>query len=105
MSASALFGGSLQHLDDTAYAQFVTDRIAGALAAHSLETEIRAPILSPPRTRRRAILHAEAKGGRVTIGFTEQSSHALVDVQECHILIVHIVCELAENLLTEGAKA
>ena len=62
-------GCQLQHLDDAAYAAFVTDRIAGALAAHDLATDIRAPILSPPRTRRRATLHAEPTGGRMRIGF------------------------------------
>lgn len=100
-------GCQLQHLDDTAYAQFVTDRIAGALVAHGLETEIRAPILSPPRTRRRATLHAEAKGGRVTIGFTEQSSHALVDIQECHILtpeLFAVVAPLRKLLARLGMK-
>jgi 23S rRNA (uracil1939-C5)-methyltransferase len=39
--------------------------------------------LSPPRTRRRATLHAE-KGGR--LGFAEEKSHAIVDITECHIL-------------------
>ncbi|MEO5494888.1 MAG: class I SAM-dependent RNA methyltransferase [Sphingomonas sp.] len=100
-------GCQLQHLDDAAYAQFVTDRIAGALAAHYLETEIRAPILSPPRTRRRATLHAEAKGGRVTIGFAEQSSHALVDIQECHILapeLFAVVAPLRKLLARLGMK-
>ncbi|WP_293989684.1 class I SAM-dependent RNA methyltransferase [Sphingomonas sp.] len=79
-------GCQLQHLDDASHAGFIVDRIASALAAHDLATEIRPPLLSPPRTRRRATLHAEAKGGRVRIGFTEAGSHALVDIQECHIL-------------------
>jgi 23S rRNA (uracil1939-C5)-methyltransferase len=100
-------GCQLQHLDDAAYGQFVTDRIAGALAAHDLETDIRAPILSPPRTRRRATLHAEAKGGRVIIGFTEQSSHALVDIQECHVLapeLFAVVAPLRKLLARLGFK-
>jgi 23S rRNA (uracil1939-C5)-methyltransferase len=79
-------GCQLQHLDDDSYAAFITDRIAGALAAHELETDIRAPIVSPPNARRRASLHAEAKGGRVRLGFAESGSHAIVDIQECHIL-------------------
>lgn len=79
-------GCQLQHLDDTAFADFVTDRIAGALAAHHLSVPIRAPILSPPRTRRRAALHADGKGGRITIGFAEEKSHTLVDIQECWVL-------------------
>ena len=79
-------GCQLQHLDDASYAAFITDRIAGALAAHNLEPDIRAPIVSPPKARRRASLHAEAKGGRIVLGFAEAGSHAIVDIQECHIL-------------------
>ena len=79
-------GCQLQHLDDEAYAGFVADRIATALDAQGLATTIRSTLLSPPRTRRRATLHAEAKGGRVLLGFTAQSSHAIVDMRECHIL-------------------
>ena len=88
-------GCQLQHLDDESYAQFVTDRIAGALAAHDLEADIRPPIISPPHTRRRAALHAEVKNGRVRIGFTEESSHALVDIEECHILAPELFALIA----------
>ncbi len=55
-------GCQLQHLDDMAWSGFIADRIAGALGQHRLETEIRAPLLSPPKTRRRATLHAERRG-------------------------------------------
>jgi 23S rRNA (uracil1939-C5)-methyltransferase len=79
-------GCQLQHLDDLSYAGFITDRIAGALAAQGLATDIRPALISPPRSRRRAALQAEAKGGRVRIGFSEGSSHALVDIEECWIL-------------------
>jgi 23S rRNA (uracil1939-C5)-methyltransferase len=79
-------GCQLQHLDDQAYAVFITDRIGSALDAHGLAAPIRPPLLSPPRTRRRATLHAEAKGGRVLLGFAATKSHAIVDMRECHIL-------------------
>ncbi len=79
-------GCQLQHLEDACYADFVSDRIEGALAAHGLATEIRTPLLSPPRTRRRAALQAEMSGGRVRIGFSENASHALIDLEECWIL-------------------
>ncbi len=79
-------GCQLQHLDDTAWSGFIVDRIAGALAQHKLKTEIRAPQLSPPRTRRRATLHAERRGRQVLLGFTGQGSHNLIDLQECHVL-------------------
>jgi 23S rRNA (uracil1939-C5)-methyltransferase len=79
-------GCQLQHLDDDAYAGFVTDRINAALAAQGLAALLRAPHVSPPRTRRRATMHAEARGGRVLIGFSEAASHAIVDLEECWIL-------------------
>ncbi len=79
-------GCQLQHLDDVAYATFLIDRIAGALQAQGLATEIRAPILSPPRSRRRAALHAEKKGAKVVLGYSEAGSHALVDLTDCAVL-------------------
>jgi 23S rRNA (uracil1939-C5)-methyltransferase len=100
-------GCQLQHLDDGSYAAFITDRIAGALAAHELETDIRVPILSPPGTRRRASLHAEAKGGRVRLGFAEAGSHAIVDIQECHVLVPELfalVAPLRKLLARLGLK-
>ena len=100
-------GCQLQHLDDASYAAFITDRIAGALAAHELETDIRAPIVSPPNARRRASLHAEAKGGRIRLGFAETGSHAIVDIQECHILapeLFALVAPLRKLLARLGLK-
>ncbi|MCD2324925.1 class I SAM-dependent RNA methyltransferase [Sphingomonas sp. IC-56] len=79
-------GCQLQHLDDHAWSGFIRDRVGGALAAQGLETEIRTPLLSPPNTRRRATLHAERRGRQVRMGFTEQNSHTLIDIEECWIL-------------------
>ncbi len=79
-------GCQLQHLTDAAYADYCVSRVAGALAQHGLETEIRRPHLSPPRARRRATLRALKAGGRVLIGFNEAGSNRIVDVAECHIL-------------------
>lgn len=76
-------GCQLQHLDDVAWSQFIVDRIAGALAGQGLSAEIREPALSPPRTRRRATLHAEPSG---RVGFAVEKSHAIVDLAECHVL-------------------
>jgi 23S rRNA (uracil1939-C5)-methyltransferase len=76
-------GCQLQHIDDEAYAAFLKDRIASALAAQGLSApEILEPHLSPPRSRRRAAL--KAAGG--SIGFNAEASHRIVDMRECHIL-------------------
>jgi 23S rRNA (uracil1939-C5)-methyltransferase len=80
-------GCQLQHVDDEAYGRFVVDRIASALAAQGLQPpEFRPPHLSPPRTRRRASLRAERRGGQVLLGFNAAASHRIVDLRECHIL-------------------
>ncbi|MBA15010.1 MAG: RNA methyltransferase [Sphingomonas sp.] len=79
-------GCQLQHLDDAAWSDFIAQRISGALAAHGITTDVRAPALSPPRTRRRATLHAERRGRQVHLGFTRQTSHHLIDLAECWVL-------------------
>src|SRR3546814_7933950 len=75
-------GCQLQHLDDIAYARYLVERFEGALAAQGLESDIRPPLLSPDRSRRRAVFHAERRGRQVWIGFTEARSHALVDMEQ-----------------------
>src|SRR3546814_19873198 len=47
-----------QHLDDIASARYLVERIEGALAAQGLESDIRPPLLSPPRRCLRAAFHA-----------------------------------------------
>lgn len=77
----------LQHVDDSAFARFISDRIVGALHAQGLDApEMRAPHLSPPRSRRRASLRAERKGRRILIGFSEERSHRIVDMHQCEIM-------------------
>lgn len=81
-------GCQLQHIDDESYAAYLVDRIGSALTAQKLDIpEIRAPHLSPPRTRRRASLRAERIGRRIVLGFNEAVSHYIVDIRECHILL------------------
>ena len=76
-------GCQLQHVDDAAYADYLVERIASALAAQGVAAgEIRTPHLSPPRSRRRATL--KAAGG--SVGFNAGASHRIVDMRECHIL-------------------
>jgi 23S rRNA (uracil1939-C5)-methyltransferase len=79
-------GCQLQHADDEAYRGYLVSRIENALAQHGIETAIRAPHLSPPRSRRRATLKALGVGQRVLIGFNAEQSHRIVDMHECHVL-------------------
>ena len=80
-------GCQLQHVDDVAYAAFVTDRIVGALASQGISPpDLLPPHISPPRSRRRASLRAEKMGKKILIGFNEGASHRIIDMRECHIL-------------------
>ena len=79
-------GCQLQHADDEAYRGYLTSRVETALAQHGLETEIRAPHLSPPNSRRRATLRALKLGSGVALGFNAEKSHRIIDMRECHIL-------------------
>ncbi|MFZ3482313.1 class I SAM-dependent RNA methyltransferase [Sphingomonas sp. 3-13AW] len=88
-------GCQLQHLDEASYADFVRDRVLGALAGQGLNAEVRPAIVSPPRTRRRATLHAERRGRQVLLGFTEGSSHRIVDMMECHVLLPELFALVA----------
>lgn len=89
-------GCDLQHIDDSAYAEFIVERIAGALRAQGVEMpEIAGPHLSPPRTRRRASLRAEKIHKRVVIGFNEAATHKIVDMQECHVLMPELFALVA----------
>ena len=88
-------GCRLQHLTDAAFADYCRDRIVGALAQHGLETEVRPALLSAPRTRRRASLHALRSGGGVAIGFNEAGSKRIVDLRECHVLAPELFALIA----------
>lgn len=82
-------GCQLQHCDDETLGGFVADRVVNA--AHSqgrgLVAEQVLPVhLSPPRSRRRATLHAVNGGGGPLIGFHENGSHRIVGISECPVL-------------------
>ncbi len=105
-------GCQLQHVDDSAYANFVVDRVVQALHAQGLDApSIDVPHLSPPRTRRRAALKAERHGKRVAIGFHERASNRIVDLHECHILqpelfaLIAPLRRLLVGLLSDRSRA
>jgi len=79
-------GCQLQHADDEAYRGYLVSRVETALAQHGLETQVREPHLSPPRSRRRATLRALKVGKSAVLGFNAEKSHRIVDMHECHVL-------------------
>ncbi|MFC4295409.1 class I SAM-dependent RNA methyltransferase [Novosphingobium tardum] len=80
-------GCQLQHLDETSLAGFVNDRVVHAAQGQGLTAKDVEPAhLSPPRSRRRATLHAERAHGQIVIGFRAAGSHKIVDMRECHVI-------------------
>lgn len=89
-------GCQLQHLDETALAEFVAARVANASASQELGAErLAPPQLSPPGSRRRSSLRAESSGGRIVIGYREAKSHRLVELAECPLLLPELFAVLA----------
>jgi 23S rRNA (uracil1939-C5)-methyltransferase len=80
-------GCQIQQLDEASYADFVTGRVTGALAGQGVVPGmVLPPHISPPMTRRRASLRAARSDKRVTIGFAEEGSHKLIDLDMCAVL-------------------
>jgi 23S rRNA (uracil1939-C5)-methyltransferase len=101
-------GCQLQHLDEAALAQFVADRVANAAQGLGLAPErVFPPHLSQPKSRRRASLHAVSLGGKVVLGFREQGSHRIVDMDECYVLtesLFAVVAPLRRLLARQGGR-
>lgn len=80
-------GCQLQHVDDESYADYIIQRISGALAQQKVEPGSIAPaMLSAPETRRRVSLRAERQGKRMLLGFNEEASHHIVDLKMCAVM-------------------
>lgn len=89
-------GCQLQHITDADYAQFVTDRMVGALGHAGIVPEWVAPVaLSPPKSRRRASLRAVKRGGKLVLGFNAEGSHRIVDIVQCEVLVPELFALVA----------
>ena len=105
-------GCQLQHVSDDAYRDYVRGRVMGALLSQGIDLPPIDPVhLSPPQTRRRAVLRAERRGGTMTIGFNEAASNRLIDLRECHVLLPALFATIAplraclRMIAPEGVRA
>ena len=101
-------GCQLQHADAAALRQFVTDRVVHAAEAQDVAVgEVLPTHLSPPKSRRRATLHALRTAKGAVLGFHEGGSHRIVDMRECHILVPELfalVEPLRKLVATHGER-
>ena len=102
-------GCQLQHADEAALAQFVTERVLYAVEGQGIAVgELLATHLSPPRSRRRATLHGLRTAQGAVLGFREAGSHRVVDMRECHVLdpaLFALVAPLRALVARWGGKA
>jgi len=100
-------GCELQHVAEPALADFVRDRVVGALAGQDVPVgDVRPAQLSPPQSRRRAALTALRTGKQVAIGFNAAQSNQIVDMRQCPLLLPELFALIAplRQLLTTIAQ-
>lgn len=102
-------GCQLQHADEAALRQFVTERVLYAAEGQGIAVgELLPTHLSPPRSRRRATLHGLKTAQGAVLGFREAGSHRVVDMRECHVLrpeLFALVAPLRGLIARWGGKA
>ncbi len=79
-------GCSMQHASDAFLADWKTDVVRNALAAHDLSADFRPIITSPPQSRRRATFAAQRTKKGVLIGFHGRASNTVVAIPSCKLL-------------------
>jgi 23S rRNA (uracil1939-C5)-methyltransferase len=97
-------GCQLQHVSDAALADFVRDRVAGALEGQQVAAgEVLPALLSPPQSRRRAALTALKIGKQIALGFNAMQSNQIVDMRMCPLLVPELFALVAPiRALLEG---
>jgi 23S rRNA (uracil1939-C5)-methyltransferase len=89
-------GCQLQHVAEAALADFVRDRVVGALAGQDVAAgEVLPALLSPPQSRRRAALSALRAGKQVAVGFNAAQSNQIVDMRMCPLLVPELFALIA----------
>ena len=100
-------GCVLQHMSDDAYRSFKIDALQKTLGSLS-SVDIDGPHVSPPGSRRRAVMAAYRDQNMLVLGFNQSRSNKIVDIEECPVLVPRltaIVPALRETLfkiLTSG---
>lgn len=79
-------GCALQHASDAFLADWKRSVVARALAARGLAAEMPPTLVSPARSRRRAVFTGRRTKRSVVVGFHGPRSDTLVDVVECLVL-------------------
>lgn len=98
-------GCQLQHVAEAALADFVRDRVVGALQGQEVPFgDVRPALLSPAGSRRRAALTALVTGKRAVLGFNAAGSNQVTDMRECPLLLPELFALIAPLRALIGAQ-
>lgn len=95
-------GCQMQHASDDLVASWKREMVVTALAVHGLQTNVRATITSPDRSRRRATFAARRTKKGALVGFHARKSDAVIPVPQC-ILVTPVLG--AAGLMIEALAA
>ena len=89
-------GCSLMHASDGFVAGWKAQVVQAALAAQGIAAEVGAVHVSPPRSRRRAVLSGRRTKAGALVGFHQRASDVIVDVAECLVVRPAILAALPD---------
>ncbi|RNF35621.1 class I SAM-dependent RNA methyltransferase [Paracoccus methylarcula] len=87
-------GCSLMHASDGFTTAWKAQVVEAALAAHGLQAPVAGMHVSPPRSRRRAVLSGRRVKKGALVGFHARASEVITDLQDCHVLHPAIMAAL-----------
>ncbi|TBN39832.1 class I SAM-dependent RNA methyltransferase [Paracoccus subflavus] len=87
-------GCSLMHASDGFATAWKRQVVETALAARGLSAPVAGVQVSPPRSRRRAVLSGRRTKKGALVGFHARASDVIVDLAECHVLRPQITAAL-----------
>jgi len=79
-------GCSLQDLQPADYAASKRAAVQNALIKAGVTAEVLAPVIVPPRSRRRAVFKIKSLPEGLHIGFHAARSHTVIDMHHCEVL-------------------
>ncbi|MCG6111944.1 MAG: class I SAM-dependent RNA methyltransferase [Paracoccus sp.] len=99
-------GCSLMHATDAFTTAWKTQVVLTALAAQSIAAPVPQVHVSPPSSRRRAVLSGRRTKKGATVGFHGRASEVIVDLAECHVLRPQIMAALPllRRIVAAGAS-
>ena len=87
-------GCALQHFETQAYREWKREKVAQALKAKGIASEVGALVPCAPETRRRVVFSARRTDAGMLLGFVRALSSEIIPIEECPISLPAIVAAL-----------